>query len=117
MNVGMDPQIAEALQHAAAFQSALDEQLHQMGSTSFRGTDEAGSVVVTINGSQSLTGVYLEPGLLRRNGEVVGQRINEALQNAQAAAAAARETRHERLLTLLADITRSLEQTLASQSI
>lgn len=85
----LDPHVARALTLAARFQSALDGTLNQMNNGSFRATDEAETVEVTINGHQWLTGLRIEDGLLKKLGaEAVAQRVNEALHNAQAAASA-----------------------------
>ncbi|QLL07435.1 YbaB/EbfC family nucleoid-associated protein [Mycobacterium vicinigordonae] len=83
----MEPHVAAALALAARFQQALEGTLNQMNAGAFRGKDEAETVEVTINGHQWLTGVRIEDGLIREVGaEAVGARVNEALQNAQAAA-------------------------------
>lgn len=74
----LDPHVARALTLAARFQSALDGTLNQMNNGSFRATDEAETVEVTINGHQWLTGLRIEDGLLEeagcRGGGSAGQR-------------------------------------------
>ena len=112
MAAEMHPQVAEALQHTQRFQSAIEDQMHRTDTESFSGTDEAKSVEVTLNGRRWLTGLSIEEGLLRLGAETVEQRINEALQNADAVAAAAVEAEYERLLTSLADITGALKKSL-----
>lgn len=62
----LDPHVARALTLAARFQSALDGTLNQMNNGSFRATDEAETVEVTINGHQWLTGLRIEDGLLKK---------------------------------------------------
>jgi DNA-binding protein YbaB len=113
MTAEMDPQVADALQQAIQFQSAMDEQVDRMHTGSFKGTDEAESVQATLNGHGLITGLYIEDGLLRRGAEVVGQRVNEALRNAQAAVTAACEAESEQLLASLADIANVLRERLS----
>ena len=97
------PNVAQALALAGRFQAALDGTLNQMNSGSFRGTDEAKTVEVTINGHQWLTGVRIEDGLLKELGaEAVGARVNEALQNAQATASAYNDAAGQQLTAALA---------------
>ncbi|GFG65668.1 ESX-1 secretion-associated protein EspL [Mycobacterium kubicae] len=99
----MPPHVAQALAVAAQFQSALDGTLNQMNTGSFRGTDEAQTVEVTINGHQWLTGVRIDDGLIKEIGaEAVGARVNEALAHAQSAASAYNAAAGEQLTAALA---------------
>ncbi|BBX99054.1 YbaB/EbfC family nucleoid-associated protein [Mycobacterium lacus] len=104
----MPPQVAQALALAARFQSALDGTLNQMNTGSFRGTDAAETVEVTINGHQWLTGVRIDDGLIKALGaEAVGARVNEALQNAQAAASAYNDAASQQLAAALAAMSKA----------
>ncbi|MGF2943967.1 YbaB/EbfC family nucleoid-associated protein [Mycobacterium sp. Lab-001] len=112
MTTEIHPQVAEALRHAERFQSALEDQLHRSSSETYTATDESGTVEVTLNGQRRLAHIRIEDGLLRLGAEAVEQRINEALRNAVAAALAAGEAEHERLIASLASIAESLQETL-----
>jgi DNA-binding protein YbaB len=111
MSTETHPQLAEVLRQAQHMQSAVDRQLHQLNTRSFNGTDEAKTVAVTLDGRQRLTGLHIIDGLLRLGTEVVAQRINEAIYNAQHAAVAAIEAEHPRLAGLIDDANRSLDDT------
>ncbi|WP_425518574.1 YbaB/EbfC family nucleoid-associated protein [Mycobacterium spongiae] len=107
----MNPQAARALTLTARFQSAVGGTLDQMNQGSFRGTDDAESVEVTINGHQWLTGVRIDDGLLKEVGaEAVGARVNEALQNAQSLANAYNDAAGEQLAAALAAMNQAMEQ-------
>ncbi|MBU8810775.1 YbaB/EbfC family nucleoid-associated protein [Mycolicibacterium goodii] len=99
------PQVAAVLRQAQRLQSAMDEQLHKMGTETFTAADETDTVEVTLNGHHHLTSVYIEDGLLRLGAETVEQRLNEALHKATAAATASIEADRERLDALVNDIT------------
>ena len=86
----------------------MDEQLHKMNSQTFTATDEAETVEVTLNGHHHLTGAFIEDGLLRLGAEAVEQRLNEALQNATAAATASIDADRERIDAAVAEITAEL---------
>jgi DNA-binding protein YbaB len=101
----MHPQVAAVLKQAQQLQSIMDDQLHKMKHETFTATDESKTVEVTLNGHQHLTGVFIEDGLLRLGAQAVSKRINEALQNATAAAALSIEADRERIDALVADIT------------
>ncbi|OBK20609.1 YbaB/EbfC family nucleoid-associated protein [Mycobacterium asiaticum] len=104
----LDPHVAAALALAAHFQTALEGTLNQMNSGNFRGTDESETVEVTINGHQWLTGVRINDGLIREVGaEVVGARVNEALQNAQASASQYNAAAGEQLTAALEAMTKA----------
>lgn len=104
----MHPQVAAVLQQAQRLQSLMDDQLHRMNSQTFTASDESETVEVTLNGHHHLTGAYIEDGLLRLGVETVQQRINEALQNATAAATASIEADRERIDEAVARITSEL---------
>jgi DNA-binding protein YbaB len=108
MTAQMHPQVAEALRQAQQFQSILDDHLHHTEAETFTATDEARTVEVTMNAHRVLVGLFIEPGLLRLGAEVVEERINEALRNAETAVTAAGDAEEERLIASLADITGSL---------
>ena len=104
----MDPHVAAALSLAARFQTALEGTLNQMNNGNFRGTDEAETVEVSINGHQWLTGVRIDDGLIKELGaELVGARVNEALQNAQAAASKYNSAAGEQLTAVLEAMTKT----------
>ena len=100
----MHPEVAAVLQQAQRLQSIMDDQLHRMNTQTFTGTDESETVEVTLNGHHQLTGVFIEEGLLRLGVETVQQRLNEALQNATAAATASIEANRERIDAAVAEI-------------
>lgn len=108
MSEEMHPQVAAVLQQAQRLQSLMDDQLHRMNSQTFTASDESETVEVTLNGHHHLTGAYIEDGLLRLGVETVQQRINEALQNATAAATASIEADRERIDEAVARITSEL---------
>ncbi|OBI82493.1 DNA-binding protein [Mycobacterium sp. E740] len=101
----MHPEVAAVLQQARLLQSIMDDQLHRMSTQTFTGTDESQTVEVTLNGHHNLTGVFIEDGLLRLGVETVQRRLNEALQNANAAATEAIEADRERMDAAVAQIT------------
>lgn len=94
-------QVDEVLRHAQDIQSAMDEQLHQLNTASFRGTDEARTVAATVDGRQRLIDLSIQDGLLRLGAPTVALRINEAMVNAQAAATAADEADQQRFFDLM----------------
>jgi DNA-binding protein YbaB len=104
----MHPEVAAVLQQAQRLQSLMDDQLHKMNSQTFTATDESKTVEVTLNGHHHLTGAFIEEGLLRLGAQTVEQRLNEALQNATAAATASIEADRERLDAEVAEITSDL---------
>jgi DNA-binding protein YbaB len=109
--VDMDPAAAQALALTARFQSALDGQLHRMNAGTFKASDEAESVEVTLNGYQWLTGMRIQDGLLNELGaQGVEQRINEALLNAQRAATAFSEQTGEALVETLNAISQAINR-------
>ncbi|KUH94546.1 DNA-binding protein [Mycobacterium sp. IS-3022] len=101
----MHPEVAAVLQQAQRLQSIMDDQLHRMSTQTFTAADETETVEVTLNGHHHLTGAFIEDGLLRLGVETVQQRLNEALQNANAAASASIETDRERIDAAVAEIT------------
>ncbi|CQD17312.1 Nucleoid-associated protein YbaB [Mycobacterium lentiflavum] len=108
MGSEMSLQPAELLRQLKQIQSAVDEQARQLVTESFTGTDEANTVEATLDGRQWLTNLHLQDGLLRLGIETVTQRINEAIQNAQAVATAAGEVEQERFIESLASIASSM---------
>jgi ESX secretion-associated protein EspL len=92
--------------------TTVDQQLFQLNARSFRGTDEALTVAVTVDGRQRLTGLQIKDGLLRLGAETVAQRINEAILEAQAAATVANGAAQERLFELMDDAAGSLKDVL-----
>ena len=108
--IRQDPEAAETVRQAALFQSALHKQLHWMNDETFTGADEANTVQVTINGHQTLIGLHIQNGLLKKFGaEGVEQRINEALLNASLTAAEALEAKGAGLEKAFAEISRVVE--------
>jgi DNA-binding protein YbaB len=106
---GTHPQVTETMQLLEQFSSALSDQIQQVSTASFTGTDEDKTVEVTVDGARWLTGLHVEDGLLRLGAEAVGARINEALQNAQAAASESIRAKHAQLYSNLAGITQSMK--------
>lgn len=82
------PQATQVMDEFKKFSDVLEGAMKQQGGGSFAGTDEAETVEVVINGAKVITQLYIEDGLLRLGAETVEQRINEALRNANAEAAA-----------------------------
>lgn len=111
MTIEMHPQVAEALRQAQRFQSALEDQQYRTNTESFSATDESETVEATLNARLCLTGLHIEDGVLRLGADTVEQRINEAIASAQAAATAAIDAEHERLIELAAGIAGSLKET------
>jgi DNA-binding protein YbaB len=101
----MHPQVAAVLRQAQQLQSIMDDQLHRMNNQTFTATDESETVEVTLNGHHHLTGAFIQDGLLRLGVQTVEQRLNEALQNATAAATASIEADRERIDAAVAEIT------------
>ncbi|CDO89667.1 hypothetical protein AWC29_23065 [Mycobacterium triplex] len=108
MNTEMHPVVAEVLRTAEQIQSMGDAQADKLNAESFRGSDESGTVQVTVDGHQWLTGLHIEDGLLRLGIETVALRINEAIQNAQAAAAPVVEAQQAQLIESLGQLADSL---------
>ncbi|MCV7278746.1 YbaB/EbfC family nucleoid-associated protein [Mycolicibacterium flavescens] len=105
MSEDMHPEVAAVLRQAQRLQSVMDDQLHRMNTQTFTATDESETVEVTLNGHHHLIGAFIEDGLLRLGVETVQQRLNEALQNALAAASASIEADRERIDAVVAQIT------------
>lgn len=101
----MHPQVAAVFRQAQRLQSLMDDQLHRMATQTFTGTDESETVEVTLDGHHQLIGAVIADGLLRLGAETVQQRLNEALQNATAAATASIEADRERIDEAVARIT------------
>ena len=109
MTNDMHPQVAAVLEQAQRLQSLVDDQLHKMNSETFTATDEAETVEVTLNGHHYLTGAFISEGLLRLGADTVEQRINDALQNATAAATQSIEADRERIDAAVAEITAGMQ--------
>lgn len=107
------PQVAGALKLLEQFNSVLSDQMHRSQVATFYGTDEASSVGVTLDGRRTLTGLFVEEGLLRLGAKTVQERINEALANAQVAASATIQAQQQQLASSLADIADSLKTSLS----
>ena len=108
MTEEMHPEVAAVLKQAQQLQSIMDEQLHKMSTQTFTATDESETVEVTLDGHHHLTGAFIEDGLLRLGVQEVENRLNEALQNATAAATASSEADRERIDAAVAEITGDL---------
>ena len=105
----MHPQVAEVLKQAQRLQAIVDEQLHKMNGETFTATDESETVEVTLNGHHYLTAAFISDGLLRLGARTVEQRINEALQNATAAATQSIEADRERIDAAVTEISADLQ--------
>jgi DNA-binding protein YbaB len=114
MTAETHPQVADAMQQMQRFQSVLEDQLTQLNTGSFTGTDENRTVEATLDGHSTLTGLFIEDGLLRLGTETVGQRINEAIAHAQAAASANLTAQQQQLYAGLSEITGSLKNGIGS---
>lgn len=108
----MHPQAAEALKLLEQFNSVLSDQMHRSKVATFTGTDAAKSVGATLDGRRMLTGLFVEEGLLRLGAKTVEDRINEALANAQAAAAATIQAQQQQLAASLAHVADCLKNSL-----
>ena len=127
MTVNLHPEIppivdgqpgAALLREAQRLRSAWDDYRHRSRTASFTSTDHDETVEATVNGDLQLTGLRIEDGLLRLGTEAVGERINEALQNARAAAAGAAGTEQEELLEALgltAEVMKQFDSAMESQ--
>ncbi|GJF08165.1 DNA-binding protein [Mycolicibacterium cyprinidarum] len=105
MTDDMHPEVAAVLKQARRLQSLMDEQLDKMASDSFTAVDDSDTVEVTLNGHHWLKDVYIQDGLLRLGSETVEQRVNDALQKANAEASASIDADRERLDAVVAEIT------------
>lgn len=107
----MHPEVAAVLRQAQRLQSLMDDQLQRMDTQTFIGIDQSETVEVRLDGHHRLTGAVIEEGLLRLGVETVRRRVNEALQNATAAATASIEADRERIDEAVAQITAKLPGT------
>lgn len=105
MSDDMHPEVAAVLKQARRLQALMDEQLDKMATGSFTAADETDTVEVTLNGHHWLKDVYIQDGLLRLGSETVEDRVNEALQKANAEATEAINADRERLDAVVAEIT------------
>ena len=101
----LHPEVAAVLRQAKRLQSLMDEQLHKMDTGSFTAADDSDTVEVTLNGHHWLKDVYIQDGLLRLGAETVEDRVNEALQKANAEATEAINADRELLDAVVAEIT------------
>ena len=108
MSIEAHPQAVEALERLKRFNSALEDHVHHTTTDTYAATDESESVNVVLDGNRTLTGLYIEDGLLRLGAETVQQRINEALLNAQAAAEEGFQANQQQLLVTLTDTANEL---------
>lgn len=110
----LDPHVARALTLAARFQSALDGTLNQMNNGSFRATDEAETVEVTINGHQWLTGLRIVQRLVDPLSHRLGtQLLQQTIFDAQAAASAYNDAAGEQLTAALSAMSRAMNEGMA----
>ncbi|MGF2944347.1 YbaB/EbfC family nucleoid-associated protein [Mycobacterium sp. Lab-001] len=110
MSPDTHPQVDQVLRMAEQIQSVIDEQAHKLKTESFCGADEADTVRVTLDGRLRLTGLDIEPGLLRLGAGAVERRVNEAMRNAQAVVTEAGDAERERILEAVARIAAPLQQ-------
>lgn len=108
MSTEMHPVVAEVLRTAQQIQSMADAQTDNLKAESFSGSDETGTVRATVDGHQWLTSLDIDDGLLRLGIETVAQRVNEAIQNAQATAAPVVEAEQQQLIESLGQMADSL---------
>ncbi|MBO0678623.1 YbaB/EbfC family nucleoid-associated protein [Mycolicibacterium sp. S2-37] len=101
----MHPAVAAVLRQAHELQSIMDAQLQKMNTDTFTGSDASRTVEVTLDGHHQLTDVYIAEGTMRLGVHTVQARLNEALQNATAAATAAIEADRERIDAMVAELT------------
>ena len=106
----MHPDVAAVLQQAERLQSLMDEQLHKMNNQTFTATDDAETVVVTLNGHHHLTGTFIADGLLRLGAEAVETRLKQPLQKATDAATKSIELDRDRIDAAVAEITADLRK-------
>ncbi|HEY0226058.1 MAG TPA: YbaB/EbfC family nucleoid-associated protein [Mycobacterium sp.] len=111
MAIEHDTTLTEAQQQLGLSISAIEDERYRANTQSFTATDEAATVEVIVNGNGWLTGLYIEPGLLRLGVEAVQRRIMEALHNAHAAAFEAGEAAAEQLQETLGAVLSKLDQT------
>ncbi|MEM6107692.1 YbaB/EbfC family nucleoid-associated protein [Mycobacterium sp. 050272] len=111
MTMGPDAALTDTQQQLERSISAVEDERYRANTQTFTATDEAATVEVVVNGHGWLTGLYIEPGLLRLGVEMVRQRILQALYTAQAAASEAGEVAAEQLHQTLAAALDKLDQT------
>ena len=93
----------------------LDEQVRSMHAQSFSGSDQAGTVDVTLDGQFKLVGLEIEDGLLRMGAETVEQRINEALLNARTNAFGDVSAEQTQLIDSLSEMADEMVETVNAQ--
>lgn len=114
MSTEMHLIVTEAMRQAEQIQSLGDQNADHLRQRSFKGSDASESVTVTLDGRQWLTDLYIADGTLRLGVDIVAQRVNEAIQNAQAAATAAVEVQQQQFIQTLGELADSLTHTIES---
>ncbi len=109
MSTQAHPEAVQALEQLKQFQAALSDQLSQVTDGTFTGTDQHGTVEVTVDGARWLKGLFIQDGLLRLGADEVQERINEAIGTAQAAASESLQAQQGQLYANLRGITSSLK--------
>jgi DNA-binding protein YbaB len=112
MNAEIDARATEVLQQMQQFVDLVDGEEHLANTQSFSATDAAGTVTAVVDGNRWLTGLRIEPGLLRLGANTVQQRIGEALSNAQTAALGDTEAQDQQFEESLAAIAKMMQQQL-----
>jgi len=108
-------QIPDVLDQLQRLTQLLDEEMQQLNTRSFTGSDETRTVDVTLDGRLCLVGLDIEDGLLRLGAETVEQRINEALLNARTGAAEGFAARHEQLIDSMSNIAEEMAESVGLQ--
>ena len=108
-------QMPDVLDQLQRLTHLLDDEMRQMSTRSFTGSDETQTVDVTLDGRLFLVGLEIEEGLLRLGAETVEQRINEAVHKARAGAAEGFAAGHERLIDSISDIAEQMAESVGIQ--
>lgn len=106
---------ADFLNHLERMNQLLEDQLRWTNAQSFSGTDEAGTVNVTLDGQFKLVDVQIEDGLLRLGAETVEQRINEALVDARTSASGGLATQQTQFMASLSGLAQEMAATVDEQ--
>lgn len=102
------PQASEALEQLKKMTTLLEDQMALSDGGSYTAKDESETVTATINGHRVLTRISIEEGLLRLGAATVQERINEAIDNAQAEATIAIQGQQQNMVASLLEMTASL---------
>jgi DNA-binding protein YbaB len=105
----MHPQTAKVLELTEQFRAQIDDQLRRAITGKFTATDEAETVTVILTAQGYLTSLHIDDELPRLGADTVAQRVNEAIENARAAALARAEIDGDQLLAALTDIAGQLQ--------